>query len=352
MGLKRPELAPVCERSALRSWTWDGKTPESARVTKISGRFFFHDVKTGLRHPYRCGSWRCKTCAPRLRRRLAQSLGRWAQYYNMDKFWTLTLDPAKIDYGAIMRHIRPDEELCPGEIDDYRLIANRYLQATWAKFRVRLNRYYPGAKYIVIREYHAKGVYMHLHILTNVYIPFRWMQAGWEAYGGGHRVHVQRVNVRNATAYAVKYLAKSGHGADIFPRYARHYSVSKDIAVRYTPAQWCARPATWGVCREDRPPETRDEACATCCYARDCGVNKGRWILYDSRGAEYLGDRVVAGNTGVSHRYDYPVHPLTRAAVDRRVEQERAIEYDEARTLAAFAAMEGACNDQGYSRGN
>jgi len=92
----------------------------------------------------------------------------------------------------------------------------RYIKRTFAEFRVYLFRKFKrtGKKvnYITVLELHQGGGENHgkphLHILLDTYIEQKWISDAWQAVGGGSRVWIERVSIRNASRYLSKYLTK------------------------------------------------------------------------------------------------------------------------------------------------
>ena len=132
-----------------------------------------------------CRTWSCGYCGPRKAWRYKQAISGVAERNGLNRFLTLTLDPAKIEGNAV-----------------------RYLRAVFNKFRVYLLRKYGcSIKYIAILEFHASGI-PHLHILLDRFIEQRWISAAWRSLGGGGIVDIRYVNIHRVSHYLAKYLTK------------------------------------------------------------------------------------------------------------------------------------------------
>jgi hypothetical protein len=84
----------------------------------------------------------------------------------------------------------------------------RFLNKTFAKLRIYLKRRYGVApKYIRILEFQKNGN-PHFHILIDRYVARAWLQASWEAVGGGMYVDIRYVDLHRVSRYLSKYLTK------------------------------------------------------------------------------------------------------------------------------------------------
>lgn len=132
-----------------------------------------------------CRTWGCGYCGPRKAWRYKQAISAVAEENGLNRFLTLTLDPAKIEGNHV-----------------------RYLRAVFNKFRVYLLRKYGcSIKYIAILEFQQSGV-PHLHILLDRFIEQRWISAAWSALGGGGIVDIRHVDIHRVSHYLAKYLTK------------------------------------------------------------------------------------------------------------------------------------------------
>ena len=145
-----------------------------------SGRVRFRRVN--------CGCWTCFYCGPRRARRAKRAIRTVAEELGLSRFLTLTLDPSKVKCSG--------KESVP------------YLRECFDKFRRYLRRRFGEApRYVCIVEFTKNGV-PHLHILIDRYIEQAWISSVWERLGGGWRVDIRRVTVRNVSRYLAKYLTK------------------------------------------------------------------------------------------------------------------------------------------------
>ncbi len=142
-----------------------------------------------------CNCWDCSYCGPIKAKKYKAAIRRLAEAYRLNKFLTLTLDPAKLT-----------------EIDD----PVRFLRRAFADFRVYLFRKFHqhgrNVNYITVLEFHLGGGenhgIPHLHILVDTYIEQAWISKAWQAVGGGHRVWIEQVSISSASRYLSKYLTK------------------------------------------------------------------------------------------------------------------------------------------------
>jgi len=108
-----------------------------------------------------------------------------AEARQLNKFLTLTLDPAKIEGDPV-----------------------RYLNRIFAVLRVYLARKYgTSIQYIRVLEFQKNGN-PHFHILINRYLEIEWIRQAWVAVGGGYMVDIQLVDVHRVSRYLSKYLTK------------------------------------------------------------------------------------------------------------------------------------------------
>jgi|SRR5580704_1874406 hypothetical protein len=132
-----------------------------------------------------CKSWNCSYCAPRRAKRYRYAIRAKAEALHLQRFLTLTLDPKKIEGDPI-----------------------RYLNATFAKLRVYLQREYGVApQFIRVLEFQKNGN-PHFHILIDRYIDLEWIRKAWVAVGGGFMVDIRLVDVHRVSRYLSKYLTK------------------------------------------------------------------------------------------------------------------------------------------------
>jgi hypothetical protein len=132
-----------------------------------------------------CKTWGCAHCGPKRAKRYKAAIRAVAEREQLNKFLTLTLDPAKIKGSPV-----------------------RYLRRVFNKFRVYLLRKYgKSIKYIAVLEFQKNGN-PHLHVLVDRFIRQRWISAVWSALGGGKIVDIKFVDVHRVSRYLSKYLTK------------------------------------------------------------------------------------------------------------------------------------------------
>jgi len=155
---------------------------------KHCGRFTIRGVDHNSVHTFRrvnCKCWYCSYCGPRKAKRYKHAIRVIAEAHSLNRFLTLTLDPAKIEGDTV-----------------------RFLNETFAKFRVYWKRYRGIApKYIRILEFQKNGN-PHFHILIDRYIAHAWIKSAWSAVGGGRMVDIRYVDIHQVSRYLSKYLTK------------------------------------------------------------------------------------------------------------------------------------------------
>lgn len=154
---------------------------------KHCGRWSIRGQVDGISHVHRvnCKTWPCSYCGPRKAKRYKYAIRHTAERYGLNRFLTLTLDPAKISGEPV-----------------------QFLNATFAKFRIYLKRQYKVApNYIRILEFHKSGN-PHFHILIDRFIPQEWIAEAWSSLGGGRIVDIRQVDLHRVSRYLSKYLTK------------------------------------------------------------------------------------------------------------------------------------------------
>jgi hypothetical protein len=156
---------------------------------KHCGRFSVRGRAPGSRetrfHRVNCKCWRCSYCAPRKAKRIKHAIRTTAERLQLRRFLTLTLDPTKIEGDPV-----------------------RYLNQTFAKLRIYLQREYRcSPQYIRVLEFQKNGN-PHFHILIDRYIDLEWIRRAWVAVGGGFMVDIRLVDVHRVSRYLSKYLTK------------------------------------------------------------------------------------------------------------------------------------------------
>ena len=256
---------------------------------KTVPKYHWLDASTNKKFPFTCNSWKCEVCRPKLVKFLRYRIGDWAKEHNCQYFWTLTLDPKKIN---IPPELNPDEA---------RSHQAQYINKIWNKFMTFIRRKHPDIVYICIREFHANRKYFHLHILMNKYIKYENFAGRWERYGGGKIGWVEKmtdkgyVDVQHIVRYVVKYITKMGTiDAEYYPPNCRRYTVSRCIKMRYSPAQnRIYTTVIYGrhecyhatIERTDPLPDTFAEIinqCRECVYRKGCHLTSysPNYILY------------------------------------------------------------------------
>jgi len=91
----------------------------------------------------------------------------------------------------------------------YDSIPDSEKMSRWNSFITSLRYYYPGLKYLLIKERHKSGK-IHLHCLFNVYVDWNVAQRLWEKAGCGKVCHVKFIygDTRHVARYVSKYLSK------------------------------------------------------------------------------------------------------------------------------------------------
>ncbi len=132
-----------------------------------------------------CKCWDCPYCGPRRAWVYRNAIAAIAEQLSLCRFFTLTLDPKKIQGDPI-----------------------RYLRRCFNHLRVYLHRRYgKSPTYISVLELHKSGI-PHFHIIIDRYIEYEWLKQAWEAVGGGFEVDIRFVDVQSIAKYLTKYLTK------------------------------------------------------------------------------------------------------------------------------------------------
>lgn len=214
-------------------------------------RLVWHFRKSGRYSAFKCMGLRCPVCGRQAARRLADKIGSWAAERGLWRFWTFTLDPARIP-GIVYR---PGIPLDTGQTSK----AVDYLRAVWNKYLTRWRRDDPRLSFIAVLELQESGN-PHLHVLVSGWYSWGVMRARWRRYGGGAQVYVTalaRRSAEGAARYMGKYLSKATpvdsedaieelspeepvRTLDTWPKGTRHHTSSRDIHLRMTATQWRA----------------------------------------------------------------------------------------------------------------
>ena len=195
---QHPPRARFCGRYSLAGWV-PGKDGPRYRVTGLS-----------------CKSWSCPKCAEKKRRRLSWAIVQQVQAHGLDRFLTLTMDPAKGSAAESWGQIKQ----------------------AWKLFQTYMARELgKGVKFLWVVEAQKNG-YAHLHILLDRYVPQAWIKAAWQGVGGGKIVFITRANVKKAGFYIAKYLTETGQ-AGLKPGQRRYGSSrSVNLFTRAAKAGW------------------------------------------------------------------------------------------------------------------
>jgi hypothetical protein len=153
-----------------------------------------------------CKTWTCKYCGRKKAKRYKHAIRSVAEELKLQRFLTLTLDPARIKGDSVV-----------------------YLRETFNKLRTYLRRKFDCApKYLAVLEFHKNGQ-PHLHVLIDRFIEQAWLSAAWSAVGGGRMVDIGFVDLHRVSRYLAKYLT-----ADLFlsaPKGVRRVTCSRGIVL-------------------------------------------------------------------------------------------------------------------------
>lgn len=105
--------------------------------------------------------------------------------YDLKRFFTLTIDP---------RHLSVDQS------------AWLYIHKPWSKLRKRINRRFPGWKYIAVLEGHKSRDVPHIHGFTDVWMLQKEWSQMWSDCKGGKIVWVEKVKDEKLSNYVSKTL--------------------------------------------------------------------------------------------------------------------------------------------------
>ena len=138
------------------------------------GKWQFVNQATGEYRPFYCGGRSCgrPECISKFYKSRIRLISDCIKEFNLDKFYTLTLDPVSF---------RSDDEAWDKIAD------------IWHRARTGIQRDYPGFHYISVLESHKKNSRPHIHGFTNTWIHQREWSKRWSACGGGIITWVERV---------------------------------------------------------------------------------------------------------------------------------------------------------------
>lgn len=172
-------------------------------IGSVDGKFLIQ------RH--RCKSYQCGRCGPRKIRQVRKRIVTLAVEHGLQRFLTLTLDPAKL----------------PADLDVTGKIA--YLQTVWRKMRVTLQRKLgKSLVFIAVVELQANGN-PHLHLLVGSFLHKQWISAAWQSLGGGWATRIEFADLHRVAAYLAKYVTDDS-AADL-PTRTRRFSSSRGLAL-------------------------------------------------------------------------------------------------------------------------
>jgi len=168
-----------------------------------------------------CHGWLCPRCAPIQRGRLMRAINRAGAEHRLRYFWTLT---------------------CPAGT------TRRDLQAGWHRYLAACQAAGYMRRWLWVREVHpgdgpAHGQ-LHVHLLTDRWIPWPWVRAAWQRATGGIHVYVRYVQGGRHGWYMSKYMVKTE--VWVMPDRARRYGHSQDVPlslrrVSEEPGRWVLR---------------------------------------------------------------------------------------------------------------
>jgi len=184
--LKRHSIhEPVCGRGVVRGISDDGLTH--------------------LWVPVRCGKWTCPECGSKRMKLVRYGIQRECVRLKMDKMMTLTL-PAKYRGDGFLQ-----------------------LYGAWTLFCQRLRKKFPTAQfhYVAACELQPDRGAPHLHVITNLYLPQRWISACWRGCGGGRIVDIRKKDIHHMSEY-ITYVSKD-FCKDYFPAGVRRFRTSRSV---------------------------------------------------------------------------------------------------------------------------
>lgn len=165
----------------------DDQLPRKPIIPSYCGKWQWVNLNTGEFRPYYCGGRKCEReiCKKKFWRTRITLISDLIKEYNLDKFFTLTVDRTKFD----------------SLFESWGIIAG-----IWNKTRTSIVRDYPGFLYVAVLEAHRQEPWPHLHGFTNSYLHQREWSSRWSANGGGSIVWVERVDTANIADYVSKEL--------------------------------------------------------------------------------------------------------------------------------------------------
>jgi hypothetical protein len=176
---------------------------EKTLIGLIKGSYAYHKLF--------CKGYKCRRCGPKKIRRVRKQIVRRAVQHGLTRFLTLTLDPKKLPPGSTLR-----EQIA-------------YLNTVWRKMRVYLRRHLgKSLVFIAVIELQSKGT-PHLHLLVGSYIHKSWINASWQALGGGCMTRIEYCDVHRVAAYLSSYI--TDESILNLPHGTRRFSTSRGLAL-------------------------------------------------------------------------------------------------------------------------
>lgn len=162
----------------------------------------------GLTHIWvtiKCGKWVCDECGPRRLKLVRYGIEREAVRLKMNKLMTLTLPSTYSGDGFLQ------------------------LYGAWTLFCQRLRKRFPGEKfhYVAAVELQPDRKAPHLHVITNKFLPQRWISSCWQSCGGGRIVDIRVKDIHKMAEY-VTYVSKD-FCKDYFPSGVRRFRTSRSV---------------------------------------------------------------------------------------------------------------------------
>jgi hypothetical protein len=189
-----------------------------------------------------CKCWNCKRCAPKRAKLYRRSICREIEKHKLCRMLTLTLDMAGANIGtadqrALYKKHFKSKLQCPCDsCANLRKKSVPYIRDCFNKLRTYWRRQYGKAPtFIAVLEFQQNGN-PHLHVVVDRYMDQSWLQAAWQAVGGGRFVNIEHFDLHRAAHYISKYLSKDDY-AKLFsaPLRARRVTTSRSIKLLEKP---------------------------------------------------------------------------------------------------------------------
>jgi hypothetical protein len=125
----------------------------------------------------------------------------------LNHFLTLTLDPKTIPEGYVNK-------------------THSLITRLFHTFITGVRYHSPSLKYVWVIEFQQIGN-AHIHLLTNKYLPVKYLRDRWTNLGGGNMMKVEYIKDSVAIShYLSKYLTKDTDGINKFYYMEKRYGVS------------------------------------------------------------------------------------------------------------------------------